>query len=453
MPCPHASDGRDDDEGEGTLSRRQMIRAAVAVGGAGGLSACLDREAGPEGAGASTPSSTPTATEQSFPAGPDDLGTLPEHQHAWVEYLVRDRFGNTALPQHQAMLLLDYVGPTPPTETARKRVEDAFRSLEAAYQRGTGGDSSAVQHEGLLFVVGYAPQYFDRVGDAMPAGVDIRTPEAVLDELGETDPTADDHDAVIHLASGYGSVLLAAERALFGELDELNGQPVIGGLDGLFEVADRRTGFIGRGQPARRYDVEEIPESAPLSMGFKSGFLDNLPHEDRVTIRSGPFAGGTTMMVSRIETDLDDWYDRDHEERVDLMFSPDHDSEQVGETGTDLASSSGLSQETIESAGEDARERGVVGHGQKIAHARDDENRQPILRRDFNPTDTPGLHFDSWQRSIEDFLDVRRAMNGEHIDADVDDTADGIRSFLEVTNRATFLMPPRSLRALPEPNP
>ena len=455
MPCPHASGGRDDDgdDSEGVLSRRQMIRAAVAVGGTGGLSACLDREADSGGPGTDTAASTPTATEQSFPTGPDDLGTLPERQHAWVESLVRDRFGNTALPQHQAMLLLEYTGPEPPTETARKRVEDAFRSLEAAFQRGTGGDSSAVQHEGLLFVVGYAPRYFRRVGGAMPSGVDLRTPQAVLDELGETDPTADEYDAVIHLASGYGSVLLAAERALFGDLDELNGQPVIGGLDGIFGVADRRTGFIGKGQPARKYDVEAIPDSAPLSMGFKSGFLDNLPHEDRVTIQSGPFAGGTTMLVSRIETDLDEWYDHDHGERVERMFSPDHDSGQVGEIGTDLASSSGLSQETIESAEADARERDLVGHGQKIAHARDDQQRQPILRRDFNPTDTPGLHFDSWQRSIEDFLDVRRAMNGEHIESDVADTADGIRSFIEVTNRATFLMPPRSMRALPDPDP
>lgn len=448
MPCPHTNRGnagRDDEsvEHDGALSRRQMIRAAVAIGGASGLAACRDRE--------NEPAATPT--EQSFPQGPKDLSSFPNRQHAWTDYLVRDRFGNTVLPQHQTILLLEYTGSVPPADHERERVEAAFRTLERAYQRGTGGETSAVHHEGLLFVMGYAPAYFDRFDADLPESVDLPSPEDLLAELDETEPTADTYDAALHQASGYGSILLATERALFGDLEKVNGVTVKGGLDSLFEVAERRTGFVGRGQPAQKYDTDEIPDNAPLSMGFKSAFGDTLPAEDRITIRKGPFTGGTTMQVSRLEHDLDEWYDRDHGERTRLMFSPAHTSEEVDGVGQTLASDSGITEETAANAGEYVREEGVLGHGQKIARARDDDFTQRIMRRDFNITDTPGLHFDSWQREMEDFLDIRRAMNGENIDAEVDAENDGIRSFISVTNRATFLMPPRSLRALPEPNP
>jgi len=423
-----------------------MIRAAVAIGGMSGLSACLNREP--------TDVSEPaeTAADQQFPPGPEDLGTLPERQHAWTDYLVRDRFGNTVLPQHQTILMLDYTGPETPSDDDREQVESAFRTLERAYQRGTGGDSSAVQHEGLLFVVGYAPAYFDRFDTDLPDSVDLPSSRAVLSELDEPSPSADSHDAVIHLAAGFGSVVLSAEQALFGDLDHVNGVPVDGTLAEHFKVAERRTGFIGRGQPAQKYDGDEIPDNAPLSMGFKSGFGDNLPREDRITIPNGPFAEGTTMQVSRLEHDISSWYDNSHQERTERMFSPSHDSEDVGEVGEDLASFSSVTEEVVEET-EAHAEDGVVGHGQKVAHARDEDFRQRIMRRDFNSTGEPGMHFDSWQREIEDFLAVRRAMNGEHVDTDVDSEDDGILEFIDVTNRATFLMPPRSLRALPSPHP
>jgi len=447
MPCPHShetSNGADDSDGQ--LSRRQMIRAAVAIGGTSGLSACVDRESTDHSDG------TATAADQQYPAGPDDLGTLPERQHAWVDYLVRDRFGNTVLPQHQTILMLNYTGPDSPDDTDREQVEAAFQAIERAFQRGTGGDTSAVQHEGILFAIGYAPAYFDRFDADLPESIDLPNPETLLSELDETEVSADSHDAVIHLAGGYGSVVLAAERALFGDLDSVNGTPVDESLSEHFEINERRTGFIGRGQPAQKYGEDKIPENSPLSMGFKSGFADNLPSEDDVTIREGPFAGGTTMQVSRLEHDLASWYDHGHQERTKRMFSPAHDTEDVGDVGEDLASFSGVIESVVEHT-EAHAEDGVVGHGQKIAHARDEDFRQRILRRDFNITDEEGMHFDSWQRGIGDFLAVRKAMNGDHVDTDVDAESNGILDFIDVTNRATFLMPPRSLRALPTPQP
>jgi hypothetical protein len=188
-------------------------------------------------------------------------------------------------------------------------------------------------------------------------------------------------------------------------------------------------------------------------MGLRSSYLDTLPTEDRITIQSGPFAGGTTMQVSKLEHDLSKWYDRDQIERTELMFSPAHDVEQVGDVGENLAASSGMSEDITEQISTHARENGRVGHGQKLAQARDEDFGVKILRRDFNSIEEPGLHFDSWQRGISDFLDIRRAMNGENVDVDLEDSEDGILGFISVTNRATFLMPPRSLRALPSPQP
>jgi hypothetical protein len=434
MTCGHHSPADDED---GT-SRRDVLRHAVAVGGAAALAACVDREFG--GGDTETPR---------VPRGRADPATLPERQHAWAEYLARDRFGNTTLPQHQAILGLRYTG-SGPTDAERAAVEDAFLTLERAFQRGTGGDERAVAHEGLLFVVGYAPRWFDRFEAALPASLDLPHPAAMIEEL-DGDPDADDYDAVVHMASDLASVLLAAERALRGERERVNGVPVEGDLTAAFEVVERRTGFVGPGEPARNYEVDEIPADAPLSMGFTSGLRDNLATEDAVTLRSGPFAGGTTMQVSRLTHDLDAWYDRSRDERVGLMFSPHHTPEDVGETGENLAAHSGLEPAHAEDLVGDADEHGLVGHGQKLARARDEDFEPTLLRRDFDANGAPGLHFDSWQRAISDFVDVRRAMDAP--DLDVDPHHDGIRSFVEVASRGTYLMPPRSLRALPPPRP
>jgi hypothetical protein len=55
-------------------------------------------------------------------------------------------------------------------------------------------------------------------------------------------------------------------------------------------------------------------------MGFKSGYADNLPPEDLVTIDEGPFAGGTVAQVSRTRLDLESWYEEDHDDCVNTVF-------------------------------------------------------------------------------------------------------------------------------------
>jgi hypothetical protein len=451
----------------GRLSRRQFAKAAVAIGGASALSACLGRTGDPD-----------------VSQGPDDLSTLPARQHAWDKFLSTDEHGNHVHPRHRVLLLLNYVGGDgdeedegssndgTPTEGERETVESALRCLERAYERS---------NEGLLFTVGYSPAYFERFDGGLPDSVDLQEPRALAPF---EDPDLDRQDAVVHLASDHASVVLAAEEALLGEQSELNGVTMDADLTGIFERDDRRTGFIGEGLPAENQDVEGIPSSepvaddAPLFMGFKSGFRKNQASEDRVTIREGPFAGGTTHQLSKIRLELDQWYNQDsRSQRVGKMFCPVHAEEDLVEgAGHNLGDSAQMEERGCPAhADEDARTKGMVGHSQKSARARDDDGSPLMIRRDFDSTDggerTEGsrassdsqsdggqasVHFVSLQRAISDFVDTRDAMNGEDLaenSAVGQKNNNGILQYMTVLRRGNFLLPPREHRALPAPNP
>jgi hypothetical protein len=230
--------------------------------------------------------------------------------------------------------------------------------------------------------------------------------------VGQDPAKADDYDAVIHLGSDYGGVVLGAEQALRGTADAVNGLETTGDLDGLFEVGERRTGFVGRGLPAKKFEVDAVPEKSPLSMGFKSTFRDSLPDEDKITIAEGPFAQGTTQQVSRLTVDVGEWYaDTDHSQRIDRMFAPGIDESEVGEVGDRLGATSGVTETIAEATLEDARGEGIVGHSQKTARARDADFEPIIKRRDFDTTQgDPGLHFNSMQAEIAHFAETRNAM-------------------------------------------
>jgi len=279
------------------------------------------------------------------------------------------------------------------------------------------------------------------------------------------------------------SVLLSAEQALRGEFGTLNGVPVEAALTDAFDVVDRRTGFLGVGRPARAFETVDIPDTSPTAMGYRSGFKDNQATEDRVAIGIGPFADGSTLHVSRLKFDLDTWYDHSETERVHRMFSPEHTPEQVGEIGEHLGGQSRISKESVDRTVEDAREYDMVGHTQKVAAARDRNFEPKLLRRSEGVStdlDEPAMNFLSLQRHIEAFLEVRRAMNcpahgGDFVRREAEGGADaedrgqvppdsgcpahaevpeednGIDGFIEALTRSTYLVPPRSLRALPTP--
>ncbi|MDX1747606.1 MAG: Tat pathway signal protein, partial [Halobacteriales archaeon] len=242
----------------GQLSRRAFVKSAVAIGGASALAACTEREGAPE-----------------VPTGPADLNDLPNRQHGWNAGLETDDAGNHLNARHHVVLLLEYTGSGPPAQADRETLESALQGLEHAYKRAS---------DGLLLQIGYTPTYFDRFQESLPASVDLREPTA-LSAL--EDPDFDHPDALLHLASDYGSVVLAAEEVLFGETDRVNGVEMDASLAGIVERVDRRTGFVGTGLPADHQDIAGIPdgnpvdEEAPLYMGFKSGFAKAQASEDR----------------------------------------------------------------------------------------------------------------------------------------------------------------------------
>lgn len=405
-----------------TISRRDYLRAAVAVGGVAGLSACLE-----------------SGDSEPVPTGDPDQ--RPDRQHAWNDVLRTDGDGNVVPPEHHVLVPLRLT--TTVDSDAGAQVEAAFRSIERAYEHSS---------EGLVFAVGYGASYF---GTPSP----IPEPETLT---SMESPEFDEFEALIHLTSDRPDVVLAAEQALFGEIEEPNGVGMDATISGVFERADpRRTGFVGEGLPAQHTDLDGIPDSvpeeAPFFIGFRSGLAGSQAPEDRVTIEEGLFAGGTTMQVSTPDLQLETWFEQDsHFQRVAKTFSPEHARQSLVENvGESLGASSGVAGEIADRTVEDAKD-GMVGHAQKAARARDDDGTPPLLRWDFNTVDgdRPGLHFVSYQRSIDDFVRVRKAMTG----ADITDESvgqrlnNGILQYVFVRRRGNFLVPPRSARALPEPD-
>jgi len=416
----------------GGLSRRSFVKAAVAIGGTAALSACMGRE------------------DPDLPTGTDDPSSLPTRQHAWNAALPTDDHGNDVAPRHHALALFDLDGS--PTVEDREAVRAALQSLERAYPWS---------NEGLVFVVGYSPAYFDRFDASLPDSVDLQAPRALAPF---EDPALDTADFAVHLASDYGSVVLGAEAALAGDREQLNGLDVASFPDSVARV-DRRTGFVGEGLPAENQDVtgipdsEPVPEDAPLYMGFESGFEKNQASEDRVTIPDGPFVDGTTMQVSKLRLHLEQWYEQDDRfHRVATMFCPVHAEEElVEETGKNLGNTTEIEERGCPAHASEDAESGVVGHAQKAARAREDGTPR-ILRRDFDSTDDDRatVHFVSLQQTVEDFAATRTAMTGTDLAEDGavgQRTNNGILQYLTVERRGNYLVPPRQRRALPRPVP
>lgn len=454
MPCPHRRSSGDEDQG---IDRRDFMKAAVAIGGVSALATAKARmDDGPDGP----------------PVGTADHDSLPTRQYAWNEFCATNEVTEQAkTPEHHLQFMLDYAGDGTPTDDERDRVEAALRTLERAYDWS---------NEGLLFTVGYSGAYFDRFDEDLPEGTGLRPPEEVIEESdiersGKIE--VDDYDAHMHLASDNAVVLLEAEQALFGNVKEANGVAVEETFEGVFEKRDRRTGFINEPHDQWEEDIggkNPVGEDADVWFGFKSLFKDSQPSEDRVAIdgSDNPFADGTTEQVSLLRDDgIKEWYDRNsHEERAARMYSPHHSSEDTGQHGRELGETSGTDalpmsdprsdDDIARRTRSDAEEKGVVGHAQKLARARDEDGTPPLLRRDFPSTDGNRAHtqFISNQRTIDEFIRVRKAMafvdsEEGRAESEVPIKDHGIQGYLQVQSRGTFLVPPRSLRALPPANP
>ncbi len=408
------------------LTRRHLLQGAGAVAAAGVAAAFgLDRLLGGGG-------SSPVPL---VPLGDQPEG-LPRRQHAWDATLRRDPDGNPVAPRFDRLLFFDVRGNATPAYA--RTLEAALRTLERRYRWAPSG---------LLFTAGWGPGYFERR---------LRSASPIPRAKGLSDfelPEIDDYDLCLHLACDDEKRLAAVEAAL------VRGA-ALPGSDGPLDLSrvlrwrETRTGFVGAGLPAAHQSTGGIPaggpvpREAPLFMGFKSSLRRNQASEDDVTIAGGPFAGGTTLQVSYMRLRLDGWYrELDRRQRVALMYAPQVSPHRAAGFTTDAESDPKL-------FGQAVRDYGMVGHAQASARARRG-GRPLILRRDFNTVDggQAGLHFVSVQRSIEDFVKTREAMNASSAQlrnpAITDTVNNGINAFIFVRRRANYILPPRRERAFP----
>jgi len=193
-----------------------------------------------------------------------------------------------------------------------------------------------------------------------------------------------------------------------------------------------------------------------MQFGFNSGFIGNQASEGRVAIEDGPFADGTVQMLSQLDYDLDGWYDHPIDERAQLMYRPDQTTADVGRGGNRIAQETGVERAdtTPAALADSVREHGLVGHTQKTAAARDETFESPILRRSEGNRVDEGLNFTALQRTIDDFVRVRRAMDDPEIAdgaPEMPDDHSGIVDYIDTVSRGVYLVPPRSRAALPVP--
>jgi hypothetical protein len=415
-----------DGDGSG-LTRRRFVAGASALAAGGAAVGLGERRA----AAAPRPAMVPLGDQ---PSG------LPKRQHAWHHYLSKDAYGNARAPKFDRLLFFDVRGT--PTPAYAQLLESRLRTLERRFPWS---------HKGLLFTVSWGPSYFRLLGVHSPI------PEATKLSSFEH-PTIDNYDVCIHLASDDEQRLKRVEAAL------LHGHK-LAGVTGSLSVKsaliwrETRTGFTGAGIPAAHQGAKGIPSGhpvpndSPLFMGFQSGLRKNQASEDAVTIMHGPFAGGTTMQVSYLRETLDGWYRRlSPEDRIALMYSPETDAAGVQKIVEDKTNTAADTKHIVTAI----KKYGKVGHSQATAQAR--KHGSPlIIRRDFNTTDDDyaGLHFVSVQRTIEDFVVTRNAMNasGAHnINKKVTATKhNGINAFIKVRRRANYIMPSRADRSARRP--
>ena len=270
----------------------------------------------------------------------------------------------------------------PPSLVEQRRVETALRAVEEAYPYSPAG---------VFSLVAYGLPYFRKYISSpvfethLPRMTSATTVPVLLDAVRfPSDPPSlllEQNDVVFHLRSDVLEQLLDVQQALLGGSGRLHGQLApASNIADLFEVTSVRTGFVGAGLPRRMAEqakfamAQQIPETAPLFMGFASTQQQGQAHEVAVRFDGQPdprlhslttarpndyFAGGTALHLSHLVEDLESWYALSYEERASRMFhfSSEHPTRSCD--GSDLW----LNPNTTVL---DAQQHQVIGHNEAV---------------------------------------------------------------------------------------
>lgn len=362
-----------------------------------------------------------------------------------------------------------------PTSADQARLEAALRAVESAY---------AYAPSGVFALVGWGLPYFrahipGALFDArLPRTVDGTNAPVLIDAIRfPSDPAAtllESNDVVFHLRSDSLDHLHDVQNALFGHSAKLAGRSApAADVSDLFHVTSVRTGFVGAGLPRQMAQhaglpfANQIPETSPLFMGFTStqrlgqateptvsfdGKRDRLLEPMTTALPTDYFAGGTILHISHLFENLDAWYQFGYADRFNRMFNPGL----VTPPGRVTVNTVWLNPNPTEP---DASHYSVIGHTEAIqVGSRSPQGQALQLRVDFNTLDaldgekaTPGVHFLSFVPTAQVFHASRLAMDATTIAQryQLASAANGINSFLTVTRRQNFLVPPRKHRAFP----
>jgi hypothetical protein len=416
---------------------------------------------------------------QRRPVGPPPAG-YPTGQYQIADYGVRvlpdaESAVPTEIPPAWNLAITATLKRSPSLGD-QQRLETALQAIEAAYPYSPSG---------IFSLVAYGLPYFRR---SVPGAIfDTHLPRtaadgapALLDAIRfPSDPSSlalEANDVVFHFRSDALDHLHDVQHALFSQSGTLADQPAPQmDLSDLFAVTSARTGFVGAGMPRRALQqaglkfAAQVPEQAPLFMGFTSTQQSGQANEVAVSFdgRRDPllpplttakpgdyFAGGTTLHLSHLTEDLEQWYALSYQERVARMFHLNA----VSTPGRVTIQTFWLNPNTTEV---DIEQHQVVGHNEAIQReSRSPEGQALQLRADFNTLDpmdgtgagpTPGVHFLAFTATSQVFHRSRIAMDGADVVSKyhLPPAANGINAFIRATRRQNFLVPPRAHRAFP----
>ena len=461
----------------GDVTRRDFLaRSAAAVLAAGGLYELVDGIAAPTRAAAAT-------------------AALPPEQHLLLDVpVITDNGVQVLVPplHHQLVTAKLRVGKTKAAVLeAQRELEQALKAIDRSF---------APTPAGLGLVVAWGLPYFRRYVAAPWASYaprDLRANEpALLDAIRfPSDPfyaLLERNDVVVQFRSDSLAHIAQGSHAIFDR------------LAGMFQITSIRKGFVGGGfggkqslpkQMALKAGIPgalRIPDDAQLFLGFTStqqgalgpDAIANLETLPGLTDQwpDGYFRNGTTMHVSHLYLDLEQWYSEfDYDERTWAAFRPGLKLPE----GTRTIAEGPADARDVAGVVDDIRSHGISGHSAAMQPA----TRLPadtvdnygnvypkgtavIQRPDFDTLDSPfawtsdvfrdrwsvhpqaGLHFVGFAPTSDTFHRARLAMDGHYADGttialDPRSAQQGFNAVLLTTHRQNFLVPPRRHRSFP----